>query len=181
MAKVYYFDFSNAEIKNDYKDVLKERCEYISKIFDENRKKQSYFASKLLEVAFNENQVNYSHGIFCENGEWKLRDSSAYFSISHSLNIVVVGISKNRIGVDVEKIDKKVLALEKKYNLDLEVGSIDEKIEEYTKFWVNKEARFKAKVDAKNNLIKVDDSQKNLYFISAVCADDLEFVKINKL
>ena len=81
----------------------------------------------------------------------------------------------------IEKIDKKVLVLEKKYNLNKKFITTNEKIEEYTKFWVNKEARFKAKIDGKQSLLKTKDSKGNLYFISVVCDDDVEFVKINTL
>ena len=179
MAKVYYFDFSNTEIKNDFRDVLKERYEYISKIFDKNRKKQSYFASKLLEFAFAENNIDYSCGLSCKSGEWFLKNNSAYFSISHSNNMVVVAISKDKIGVDVENIDKKVLALEKKYNLNKRFNSSNEKIEEYTKFWVENESRFKAKIDGQRKLLKVNDGKDNLYLISVVYLGEVEFIKVN--
>ena len=43
--------------------------------------------------------------IWAENGKWRLKDNAINFSISHSNNLICVGISKSEIGVDIEKKD----------------------------------------------------------------------------
>ncbi len=181
MCRVYYFDLSCVKQVCNYSDINHDRLEYVNKINDEKRKKQSYFATKLLEYALKDNGIDFSCGFSCENGKWRLKDNTINFSISHSNNLVCVGVSKSEIGVDIEKIDEKVLYLEKKYHIEKSFSNKKEKILEYIKFWTEKEAKFKAKTEKKVNFFTIKDNNNDSHVLCVLCGEEIELIKINKL
>lgn len=181
MCRVYYFDFSRVKKDVGYNDINHDRLEYVNKINDEVRKNQSYFATKLLEYALENYGIDYSCGFSCENGKWKLRNNAINFSISHSNNLVCVGLSKSEIGVDLEKKDDKILLLEKKYFSEKNFSNRDEKILEYLKFWTEKEAKFKAQTESKVNFFTIKDNNNDIHVLCVLCGEEIELIKINKL
>ncbi|MBQ7339953.1 MAG: hypothetical protein IJW43_03755 [Clostridia bacterium] len=180
MCRVYYFDLSSAGIVRDFSDISPDRLKYVNRISDARRKYQSYFATKLLEYALKDNGVDFTCGFSCENGKWKLLSGLINFSISHSNNLVCVGVSKSVIGVDVEKIDEKILLLEKKYPINKSFSNREEKILEYLKFWTEKEARFKAQVETESKFFKIKDNNDS-HVLCVVCSEEIELIKINSL
>ena len=110
---------------------------------------QKYYAWKLLEYAVNRvigidfNKIDFKKS---QNGKWEC--NSFYFSLSHSENAVVVALSLNPIGVDIEKIKpfkvelaNKILTLEEKQ----EYFAVDkeEKQKYLLKTWCKKECLLK--------------------------------------
>lgn len=180
MAKIYYCDISNCIITNDYKGISADRYNYIVRLKDKERKLQSYFSSKLLEFALNEVGVDFSCGFSENNGEWSLISNEILFSISHSNNLVVIALSSDNIGVDVEKFDKKVLLLEKKYSPSIKLNKNEEKIEYYLKMWTKREANFKSKNRGKDNYFVLEDSNSK-YMLCVTTNEDIEFIKKVKI
>lgn len=181
MCRVYYFDLSCAKQIAYYGDINHDRLDYVNKINDQKRKNQSYFATKLLEYALEDNGIDYSCGFSCESGKWKLKNNAINFSISHSGNLVCVGISKKEIGVDIEKRDEKILLLEKKYPIEKEFFNPDEKILEYLRFWTEKEAKFKAQTESKVNFFTIKDNNNDIHILCVLCGEEIELIKISKL
>ena len=93
------------------------------------------------------------------NGKPHLKNNCAEISISHKFPYAVVMISKDRAcGVDIEKIDKKVLRIKDKFLNHDEAVYIGESVKKATKYWAIKEAIYKIEgetVAFKKIIIKV--------------------------
>lgn len=106
-----------------------------------------------------------------------------YFSISHSNNIIVVGISNKNIGIDVE-MEKTIRKTEKIKNLlDLK-SSYTSLIEEWTKYeatikYYGLTIFKKITIPQFINSIKLNDHIDNIYYLS-YCVDDTD-IKIKAL
>lgn len=119
-------------------------------------------------------------------------ENSAYkFSISHCGNLVVCAVSKNEIGVDIEKIRNVRLKIAEKFACENEIAYIGEKLERFFEVWTLKEAFFKCKgtglgadiksvsFDIKDNTISCSENGYKLFFenvtdgcICSVCISD---------
>lgn len=163
MNEVFIYDITN-EKTNEFKVSSFLRNEYISSITDENRKKQSYFVWKVLEKQLTTLGVNINDNFVNNNGKWSLRYGDINFSISHSKNIVCVALSDNKIGVDVEKIDNKILKLEKKLVVD-GCKSEEEKIIALTSKWTAKEALIKSNNHGDCNYLIIKDANNEKYVV----------------
>ena len=126
------------------------RQDEINTCASERVKRQKYYAWKLLAYALQDgfgvdiNTLSFSKG---KNGKWT--SPSFSFSLSHSKDVVAVAISKNAIGVDVEKIvPEKAEFLEKTLTDDerkqwLSLESEPARIEYLFERWTKKESFFK--------------------------------------
>lgn len=79
------------------------------------------------------------------DGKPYAENSSYKFSISHCGNLVVCAVSKNEIGVDIEKIRNVRLKMADKFACESEIAYIGEKLERFFEIWTLKEAFFKCK------------------------------------
>jgi len=129
----------------------KERDIEIKNCKNEKVIKEKYYVWKLLEYAVN-NSFKYKFNkikfIKNENGKWTCKEF--YFSLSHSNNVVAVGISQNPVGIDIEEISKFENKKIEKYVLSNEELTYYEKLEEtekveyLAKMWTSKESMFKS-------------------------------------
>jgi phosphopantetheinyl transferase len=78
--------------------------EHIKSKKNENSYKESLVAWSTLNNIFRQKNV-YLNVFFTDNGKPLFLDNSWYFNITHSHNIIALGISKNALGIDVEKVD----------------------------------------------------------------------------
>lgn len=143
-----YFDELSSNIKTR-----------INKNQDLHKKKQMITAEKLLEFALRDS--GFKEEIIIEYlPKPILKNSSLSISKSHSFNYVLVAVSNNNVGADIEKIrdvksPEKLLAKEEfaDYNKALD----NDKKAVFTKYWTAKEAYIKYF----GSLIK---SYKDIYF-----------------
>lgn len=133
----------------DFSVYPKERQEEILSCTSKKVRLEKYTAWKLLEKALKEQfdldltSVKFSK---TPNGKWTF--DKGYFSISHSFGIVAVALSKNPVGIDIERQIKQKRGLENrlltKKELSLFLSLEENKKDEYLSFaWVKKESIFK--------------------------------------
>lgn len=169
MLKVYYWDISDIKISElNLINFPKVRLDYINSISNEDRKKQSicvwFLLNKVLEI-LDYDVANIDFNV-SEDGKWSVDQNLFYFSLTHSLNIVAVAISDSAVGIDVELFSNKILKLEKKLLKQSENISIEEKIENLTKCWTEKEAIYKANKKLPSQFVKLFDDKGNVYGLS---------------
>ncbi len=117
--------------------------------FNNEKRKKEYLASRLLlkDIAPN-TKITYN-----EYGAPKL-ENGEHISISHSKNLVAIIISKQKVGLDIEKISEKPLRLSSKFISDNTHQNLTK--EKTTLIWCVKEAIFKwnqkGNVDFKNDI-----------------------------
>jgi len=106
-----------------------------------NHMKRQFLASrKLIALVDSDLRVSYKDNI-------PFLSDSRNISISHSQNIVTILISeKNGIGVDIERINKKVHSIKSKFLNQKEINYLrgEEETRMLTKAWTAKEAIYKA-------------------------------------
>ncbi len=143
MIKVYVLDITKLLLPMDFTDVCNIRLNYLNKITDVNRKKQSYYVWKLLLKALSDAGVQDPEFYYKDN-VWGVKNENINISLSHSNNLVCVGVSSSFIGVDVERIDDKLLKLKNYFKFeDTELASDEITIDNMAKLWTLKEAKFK--------------------------------------
>lgn len=90
---------------------------------------------------------------------------NGFISFSHAKEIVAVAYSPDHpVGIDIEKVDSKILNLKHKFVSSEEINYFDmENSEQITQIWCAKEALFKwyekGEVDFKKNLLIAPDFQ----------------------
>lgn len=166
MVKVYYSIIKNISFnRGNYIFQCEKRNAYVNSITDVKRKNQSAFAWRLLEYA-TKNYKNVDFDLL-DDGRWVDNNQSVKFSLSHSDNVVVVAISDDDIGVDVEKCTDKILKI--KYKLISNDSNSINDIVELTSLWAKKESEFKRGKDgAYSTLVIFNDA--NDKFIISCCA-----------
>lgn len=143
-----------------------ERKKEIESCKSEKAKKEKIAVWNLFEkilkekLLTNSNELNVTKN---KNGKWI--SDNLYFSFSHSKDLVMVGISSNPIGVDIQEIYplKNAKSLAKLASIEINDENIDEiKIFEE---WTKKEAAFKKSNGQTllGNKIRVDKSTNNLF------------------
>lgn len=122
----------------------------------------SEFAYNKLKEILNVNELEF---IKNEYGKPYLKDSSIYFNISHSNDVVVIVIDDKEVGVDIEfyshyseNMVDRVCSLKEIDN----INNSDNKAKEYIKIWCKKESLIKCEgkgisLNMKNIL---DDEEK---------------------
>ncbi|MBP5444541.1 MAG: hypothetical protein J6Y28_00075 [Acholeplasmatales bacterium] len=97
----YHFEFKKTKM-------CKNRIEYIKNDkFGDNYNNEKYFGWKLLETLFNEKlsiDINNLNPRRLETGKWVVDDY--YISISNSGKYLMVGVSNEPIGVDVQRVSE---------------------------------------------------------------------------
>lgn len=175
---MFFSDISDYKLNSsDIDSILcKDRKDFIETISNDKRKKQSLLVWKLLEFATNNAYPNYQIKFYNDNGKWVDVEGKVYFSLSHSNNIVAVGISDNPIGVDVEAVSEKILKIKSKFNPADDVANL---LEYLTVEWTKKESLYKAGESGNFKTTPIFDNA-NKYFLTACSKEnDFEFVKID--
>jgi len=104
--------------------------------------------------------------------------SNKFISISHSLNILVLAVSKNEIGVDIEKERNKISIVKQKFLSRFENNFLTKTNEDkmLTRIWTSKEAVYKIinipGISFKKNIIINPFKLKDSLGIATVKTDD---------
>lgn len=174
--KVYYCDISDLNIEDvDYNSFSLLRKSYVESINDEKRKLQSVLVWKLLVYVLGSDD-NF---VQAENGSWLDKTGKVIFSISHSNNVVVVAVSGNQVGVDVEMIKDSIVKIKRRFDFVLDESlSVAENL---TLAWTKEESKYKSNNQDNYFSKKIKDKYNNEYYVCA-CGkdDDCEFVSVPK-
>lgn len=127
------------------------RWREIQSITNVRVQKEKYFVWKLLEYGIKQSigkKITDLQLFKSDTGKWMC--DACEFSLSHSGNLVCVAISKNPIGIDIEKIQSSAVDVSKailsdKELLEYNVLSQEEKIIFIIEAWSKKESLFKRK------------------------------------
>ncbi len=179
MVKVFYSDITGLDLNVNIDEFCCERINYVNSITDSLRKKQSIYVWKLLLKAFNLLDIPCK-GFKNNNGRWELIDSKYKFSLSHSNNLVVVGISDVDVGVDVEMYSPKLLRVAKKYFPAQQLPKNKTEFSFYGQLWTKHECAVKN--SDKNGLFStytVRDNFDNKYIIGVISNQRISLEKIN--
>lgn len=106
-------------------------------IHSDKRKIEFVLTRYLLNELIHSVEINYK-----ENGE-PIIENNQFISISHCKEIVAIGISNYKIGIDTETIDNKILRIQHKFVHESENNETEFSPEELTIRWCCKEALFK--------------------------------------
>jgi len=131
---------------------------------DHQKKIQKYCVWKLLEYALKDTfncNISDMNFIRFANGKWYCKQY--YFSLSHSDNIVMVGLSNTDIGVDIEQVHPL------RYDILNRIINNEEKIFFKNKIYINKNLATFEIWTKKESIFKRVDSQEK------------DFLKINVL
>lgn len=152
MAVVYILNANN--LKTDltlYKNIDKRRLEKIKKskntlVIKEQLGSHLLLTDVLENTYFQEiDKIEY---IYNESGKPYIKDSSLYFSLSHSNGIIALTVSKEEIGLDIELIKDVKDTLSRRIMNDLEYNTYQSLNKESKKIyffevWTSKEAYIK--------------------------------------
>ena len=101
----------------------------------EKRKKEIFSRNLLLNKIIPEAKISYN------NFGAPQINTSDNISISHSKNLVAIGFSKLKIGIDIQKISEKALSLSPRFICESNLNNLS--IEKATLLWCCKEAIYK--------------------------------------
>lgn len=96
---------------------------------------------KMLKILMPEHKILYK-----TIGEPYLWPNSAHISITHSFPFASLAVSKNRVGIDLEKVQPKILRIKQKFLFESEhlwTGGKVNETELLTIIWVIKESLYK--------------------------------------
>ncbi len=102
MIKVYLAKMPDGKIENLYS---KERMKEINLAKNENVKREKYWVWKLLESAFESENLSPRDVDFYKDEFGKWKGNGLEFSLTHSDGFVGVAISDNPIGIDLQKVN----------------------------------------------------------------------------
>lgn len=119
MVKVYYsFIDEPFSVANEIVENLPVcRREYVNKIIDPEKKRQSVIVWKLLEYALKDfaGNKNFIDADFYFDGKkFRIKNDPVYFSLSHSKGAFAVVISESPCATDIEIMSDKILRCERK-------------------------------------------------------------------
>lgn len=147
-----------------FEKMSEERKKETLTLVSENKRKQKIAADMLCrQMLANADGINPENIIFdkTSNGKPYARNSGFRFSISHCGNLVICAVSKNEIGIDIEKIRDIRLKAAEKFASKNELQYIGNIPERFFEIWTLKEAFFKCKgtglgADIKNVSFEID-------------------------
>lgn len=173
VVKVYYSDISNCQFdQREVDNFHMLRKDYVNKIVDPERKRQSALVWMLLQKALAEINVSGNFSVDSK-GKWRILEGGAKFSMACSNNIIAVAVGNTEyVGVDVEMISDKVLILKKKLG-DIKPTNMSN-IEHITREWTRKESAFKAGKKCDFVSRKIYDKIGQEYFLTLCTKDKLE-------
>lgn len=184
MNKVYIARvLKNTNLVDFQKNFCSLRNEYIDKIKNVERKKQSIAVWALLlkacEKFFPNVQPDFQVD---EKGKWFDNSGSIKFSLTHCKEFVAVSISDNITAIDIEEVTKRALFLQNCSYLDCEreISQLNEY--ELTVLWTEKECAIKSSVDnprCRNIDLNIDDNKfvLSVYFEKGEFDIDKDLVK----
>jgi 4'-phosphopantetheinyl transferase EntD len=144
-----------------------EKEKYVA-LKSEKRKKEFLLVRFLRNNFFPGKEILYT-----TSGAPFFKDKSYSISISHTSSFVALATSQEeRIGIDIELIQKKITSFGKKFMHPYEISTIPSNNQtiQYTKFWCAKEALYKwtnlTGLSFQNDLSVMEDGNNNWFGIS---------------
>jgi len=124
------------DLQESLEELIQQSTDILTPDFNNEKRKKEYLVSRLLlkDIA-PKTKITYN-----EYGAPKL-ENGKHISISHSKNLVAIIFSKQKVGLDIEKISEKPLRLASKFISEDENQNLTE--EKATLIWCVKEAIFK--------------------------------------
>ncbi len=138
LYKIFNIENLTDEMYNKYFSMMSaSRKEKVLSLKDEASRKRTVAGEMLVKQMLSEDVVIEigDKGKPCTNG--------AYFSISHTENLVVCAVSDKPIGIDIEKVMPYSDKLAKRITNDAEYNYINKNGEKLTEIWTLKEAIIK--------------------------------------
>ena len=157
---------------------IKEPIEELKELIDYNLeikniiKQKEFLSSRLLIKYMCENfGIKYSSINKKSNGKPFLTNKNEFISISHKFPYSVAIINKKKeCGIDIEKINKKVLNVKNKFLNKNEISYVGNSVKKATIFWSIKEAIYKIKGNTipfkKIHILKTDTNKKYIVDIN---------------
>ena len=193
MAVVYILNANN--LKTDltlYKNIDKRRLEKIKKskntLFIKEQLGSHLLLTDVLENTYFQ-EIDKIEYIYNESGKPYIKDSSLYFSLSHSNGIIALTVSKEEIGLDIELVKDVKDTLSRRIMNDLEYNTYQSFNKESKKIyffevWTSKEAYVKSLgtsltltpsniVIEEDVLLKQINISNNLYMIAVTNASSI--------
>lgn len=130
----------------DYSIFSDYRINKINNAKTDNKRALNIQTEILLNYAINYKSNNYTPYpsiIINEQGKPSFENLKTKFNISHSNKYILIGVSNNEIGVDVEKINEKHLKVASKLFNDKDYLKYKNNINEIIRHWTIKEAYIK--------------------------------------
>ena len=142
------------EIYNKADEIRKKKCDNYKLIDDKKRCLAAYYLllKVLEEYSIDKSKISY------DKEHIILIDSDYNISISHSGYFVLLAISKNKIGIDIERIRDINFAITGYFCNDNDLDYIDNDINKFFEVWTFKEAFSKA------NGMGISRESKNINF-----------------
>ena len=127
---------------------------------DYNLKNSTVLARLILKEMVNKLDLNYDGIVLSKNGKPHFKSLGVYFNYSHSKNYILVALSSEELGVDIEENRLIPDNVAKKYLNNIEK-------EKRLKYWVIKESYVKLLDEPKlmYENIDIDNIEKNKYII----------------
>ena len=124
------------DLQESLEELMQQSIDISTPDFNNEKRKKEYLVSRLLlkDIA-PKTKITYN-----EYGAPKL-ENGKHISISHSKNLVAIIFSKQKVGLDIERISKKPLRLSSKFIAENVQQNLTE--EKATLIWCVKEAIFK--------------------------------------
>lgn len=99
-------DYCDKEYLHFYNQINKSKQTKINTLCDDNEKRRSILGEILLINLLKEQNIDYKEIKFEKNKDGKpfIKNFNIFYSISHSNDYVICGISNKEIGIDIEKI-----------------------------------------------------------------------------
>ena len=145
LNEIYYASVEHLDDDSANYDLPQIRKERAEKLKFSKDKKLSVGAYLLLRCALSSHNIDISKYEFCysDKGKPYLKNCPFHFSLSHSGQYVLVGISNNPIGVDIQEIKQvKENITSLVFNvIDQRIYDLsDNKLDTFYKIWTFKEA-----------------------------------------
>ena len=157
------FIINKSEFENIEDNILKK---FQHKNFtDTNKLKEHCLSYFMLDKILKENFNIENRKLEFINNKPYLVSGNLFFSITHSSDYIVIGISKNECGIDIEIIkERDFQSISKRMNF------VSSSLEEFYKNWTKFEAEYKLGIASKSY---IQQAYKN-YMITAVSCDNNE-------
>lgn len=138
------------ELKNLF-DIPAKDLSLMNSFSNENRKKEYLAARILLEKLTRLNDMvgqvgkNKAVIVYNEHGIPFLENSKMHISVSHAHHLLAVILDTHKTGIDIERINPKILRIKEKFMNAEELNSVQKKneLEQLTVFWCAKETLYK--------------------------------------
>lgn len=143
MIDIYIVDINSFDDLSGYNLITPKRQHQVDRYQNSDDKKRSLIAALLIRYCFKEKQFDVIQNQY---GKLEIPSSKHKFNISHSGKYVVIAISDEEIGVDIEAIDEYSFPVAKRCYQQAELIILNQsqsKEETFAIIWTRKESVMK--------------------------------------